>query len=232
MPARGMIAIKQETERCYPMKQLSPEAIRRIKAALFLACLIPFVRLAVGTRAGTLGADPVEAITHTTGLWSLRFLLLTLAITPLKCWTGWLWLMRLRRTLALYAFFYASLHVAVYLLFDQYFDWPEILKDIAKRPHLTAGFAAFLLMIPLVITSTNAMMKRLGGRNWKMLHRLTYPIAAAAVLHFFWLVKKDVSEPTVYAAILSVLLCARLVPRPRKAPASPPLATHRPSPSS
>lgn len=208
------------------MKQLSPTAVKRIKLALFVVCLMPFLRLVLGVRAGTLGADPVEAITHNTGIWSLRLLLLTLAITPVKRWTGWLWLMRLRRTLALYAFFYASLHVAVYLVFDQFFDWPEILKDVAKRPHLTAGFVAFVLMIPLVMTSTNSMMKRLGGKNWQLLHRLTYPIAAAAVLHFFWLVKKDVTEPTLYALILSVLLCARLVHRPRKAPAPPPLATH------
>ncbi len=215
------------------MKQLSPAAVKQLKLALFLACLVPFLQLALGARAGTLGADPVEAITHDTGLWSLRLLLLTLAITPVKRWTGWLWLMRLRRTLGLYAFFYASLHVAVYLVFDQFFDWPEILKDVTKRPHLTAGFVAFLLMIPLVVTSTNAMMKRLGGKNWQLLHRLTYPIAAAAVLHFFWLVKKDVSEPTLYALILSALLCARLIRRLRTAPASPPLAApHRASPLS
>ncbi len=211
------------------MKQLSPVAVNRIKVMLFIACMIPAARLLHGALVGTLGPDPVEAIARGTGVWSLRLLMFTLAITPLKRWTGWLWLVRLRRTVALYAFFYAGLHLASYLVFDQFFDWPEIAKDLAKRPHLTAGFAAFLLMIPLAITSTNAMMKRLGGRRWQLLHRLTYLIAAAAVLHFFWLVKKDVTEPTLYALILSALLCARLLHRPRKASAAAPFVPHHTS---
>lgn len=212
------------------MKKLSSITVSRIKAVLFILCLFPATRLVLGALSGSLGADPVEALDHGTGLWSLRLLLATLTVTPLRRWTGWIWLVRLRRTLALYAFFYACLHVAVYLVFDQFFDWSEIAKDIVKRPHLTAGFAAFVLMIPLVVTSTNAMMKRLGGRRWQLLHRLTYPIAALVVLHFFWLVKRDVSEPTLYALILSVLLCARLIHRPRKAPASAPFGSRQPSP--
>jgi methionine sulfoxide reductase heme-binding subunit len=210
------------------MKQLSPAAVARIKALLFLLCLIPFGQLVGAAWQRNLGPDPVETITHGTGLWSLRLLLVTLAISPLRHWTGWLWLVRLRRTLALYAFFYATLHVAIYLVFEQAFDWPEIVKDVVKRPHLTAGFLSFVLMVPLVATSTNAMMKRLGTRRWQLLHRLTYPVAATAVLHYFWLVKRDVTDPTLYALALSFLLCVRLVSRPRKVRTPPPLTTHHP----
>lgn len=211
------------------MKQLSCTAVTSLKAVLFVLCLIPLGDLAIGAWSDSLGPDPVETITHTTGLWALRLLLATLAISPAKKWTGYLWLARLRRTLALFAFFYATLHVAIYLVFEQFFDWPEIVKDIAKRPHLTAGFVSFVLMIPLAATSTNRMMKRLGTRRWQLLHRLSYPIAAGAVLHYFWLVKRDVTDPTFYALILSVLLCLRLLRRTRPVASTPSLASHRPS---
>lgn len=213
------------------MKQLSITSVTRLKAVLFMVCLIPLGQLAWGAATGTLGADPVQKITHVTGLWALRLLLLTLAVTPVKRWTGWLWLARLRRMVALYAFCYAGLHVLVYLVFDQFFDWPEIAKDIAKRPHLTAGFVSVMLMIPLAITSTNSMMRRLG-RRWQTLHRLAYPVAAGGVLHYFWLVKRDVSDPTVYALILSFLLCTRLLQSPRKASVPRPLSAHGASTSS
>lgn len=209
------------------MKHLSPVSVARIKFALFLACLVPFAQLSAAAWQRSLGPDPVETITHGTGLWALRLLLVTLAISPLRQWTGWLWLVRLRRMLALYAFFYATLHVLIYLVFEQSFDWPEIVKDVVRRPHLTAGFVSFVLMLPLVATSTNAMMRRLGTRRWQLLHRLTYPVAAAAVLHYFWLVKRDVSDPTLYALLLSFLLCIRLISRPRKA-RTPTLTTHHP----
>ena len=209
------------------MKHLSSKTITTLKATLFVVCLIPLVYLALGALAGTLGADPVEAMTQTTGLWALRFLLLTLAVSPLRKATGWNWVVRLRRTIALYAFFYACLHVLIYLVFEQLFDGAEIAKDIVKRPHLTAGFLSFLLMIPLAITSTQGMMRRLGGHRWQQLHRLTYPIAAGAVLHYFWLVKRDVSAPTLYGLILAILLCIRLRVRPRHIGATAPKAPSR-----
>jgi len=195
------------------MKNLSAHSVANLKTVLFICCLLPFVRLLADGLTGRLGPDPVADITHTTGIWALHLLLLMLAFTPVKKLTGWHWLTRLRRTVALYAFFYACLHLSSYLLFEQSFDWPEIAKDIGKRPYLTAGFASFVLMVPLAVTSTNAMMKRLGGRNWQRLHRLSYLIAAGAVLHYFWLVKQDIRLPSLYALIFAVLLCARIVRR-------------------
>ncbi|MBS1248383.1 MAG: ferric reductase domain protein transrane component domain, partial [Proteobacteria bacterium] len=143
------------------------------------------------------------------GDWSLRFLLLTLAVTPLRRLTGWNGLQRFRRLLGLFAFFYVSLHFGVYLVFDQFFDWRAIVADIAKRPYITVGFAGWLLLIPLAVTSTGGMMKRLG-RNWQGLHRLVYLIGALGVLHYLWLVKADLSEPLLYAGILALLLSYRL----------------------
>lgn len=192
------------------MKQLSPVSVMRLKVATFIACLVPFVHVSWGVLTGSAGADPVEALTHSTGLWALRLLLLTLALSPLRKLTGWSWVLRLRRILALYSFFYAMLHTLVYLAFEQSFDWISIASDILKRPWLTAGFFSFVLMIPLAATSTNGMMRRLG-RNWQRLHRLIYPIAVGAVLHYFWLVKKDITAPSIYAVVLAILFCARLV---------------------
>ncbi|MFM8332433.1 MAG: sulfite oxidase heme-binding subunit YedZ [Candidatus Methylumidiphilus sp.] len=203
------------------MRQLSNPTVDALRRGLFLACLLPFARLLAGWLTDDLAPDPVEDITHTTGLWSLRLLLLMLVVSPLKRHTGWNWLMRLRRTLALYAFFYAVLHVLAYLVFEQYFDGPEILKDATRRPYVMAGWVAFLCMVPLAVTSTNAMMKRLGGRNWKRLHQLTYLIAVAAVLHYFWLVKQDTTAPAGYAVALAVLLCLRLAAAPRPSTAPP-----------
>lgn len=198
------------------MKQLSTQTIIGLKRLIFLACLIPLARLLAAGVNGSLGPDPVADITQTTGTWALNFLLGTLAFTPLRKLTGWHWLIRLRRTVALYAFFYGCLHGMAYLVFDQFFDWREMGKDIVKRPFITAGFASLVMMIPLALTSTDAMMKRLGGRNWKALHRFTYVIAGGAVFHYFWLVKRDVTLPSVYALVLIALLCARLAERPKK----------------
>jgi len=198
------------------MKQLSTRTITGLKLLLFLACLIPLIRLVAAGVTGSFGPDPVADMTQTTGTWALNLLLATLGFTPLRKLTGWHWLIRLRRTVALYAFFYACLHFMTYLVFDQFFDWHAMGKDIAKRPFITAGFAAFVAMVPLAITSTDAMIKRLGGRSWKAMHRLTYLIGAGAVFHYFWLVKRDVTLPSVYALVLIVLLCARLVERPKK----------------
>lgn len=196
-------------------KTISNPAIFRIKIVLFIACLIPLARLVAAGSSGGLGADPVEILTRSTGTWTLNFLMLTLAVTPLRRLTGWSWLVRLRRMVALYAFFYACLHFGTYLIFDQFFDWPGMVKDIAKRPYIAAGFFAFLLLIPLALTSTDRMMRRLGGRRWRSLHRLVFPIAMAGVFHYLWLVKRDITGPAWYATLLCLLLVARLAGRKR-----------------
>jgi sulfoxide reductase heme-binding subunit YedZ len=157
---------------------------------------------------GNLGANPIEETTHRTGDWALRFLLITLAVTPLRRWFGWGRLHRLRRMFGLYAFFYALLHFLTYLVLDQFFDWGEIIKDIIKRPYITMGFSAFVMLIPLAATSTNGMMRRLG-RRWGQLHQLVYVIAVAGVLHYLWLVKADTRQPLIYAFVLLFLLLAR-----------------------
>ncbi len=181
------------------------------KGLVFLAALIPFLKLAwLGWNDG-LGANPIEKITRTTGYWTLTFLMITLTATPLRTLSGWNWPLRWRRMLGLFAFFYASLHFLTYLVLDQFFDWPAIVKDIAKRPYITVGFPAFLMLIPLAVTSTNNMVRRLGGKRWKMLHRLVYVIAIAGVVHFWWLVKKDITEPVQFAAVLMILLGFRFI---------------------
>lgn len=178
------------------------------KVLVFLLCLWPAVHLGHAVFLGDPGPDPVARIVHETGAWTLRFLLITLAVTPLRRLGGWNALIRFRRMLGLYAFFYATLHFAAYLFLDLGAFWAQILTDIAKRPYITMGFTAWLLLIPLALTSTNAMMKRLGKR-WQPLHRLSYLIAILGVLHFIWLVKADLREPLVYAGILAILLLAR-----------------------
>jgi sulfoxide reductase heme-binding subunit YedZ len=180
-----------------------------VKPAVFALALVPAGLLAAGAARAALGANPLETITHATGDWALRFLLLTLAVTPLRALTGWNALVRLRRMLGLFAFFYASLHVATYLWFDKFFDWGEIARDIPRRPFITIGFAAFVLLVPLAATSTTGMIRRLGGRRWQALHRLVYLAAAAAAVHFWWLVKADLGRPKLYGAALLVLLGTR-----------------------
>lgn len=177
---------------------------------LFLACLTPLARLLWLGFDGGLGANPIEFITRSTGTWTLSFLLITLTITPLRRLSGWQWPIRLRRMLGLFTFFYACLHFSTYLWLDQFFDLAAIYQDIFKRPFITVGFASFLLLIPLAATSTQAMMRRLGGRNWQRLHRLVYLIAVGGVVHYWWLVKKDVTQPAIYAAVLALLLGYRL----------------------
>jgi sulfoxide reductase heme-binding subunit YedZ len=179
------------------------------KPLVFSACLLPLAWLFWLGWSDQLGANPVETLSHRTGDWSLRFLLLTLAVTPLRRLTGWNGLQRFRRMLGLFAFFHVCLHFGVYLIFDQFFDLSAIIADVAKRPYITVGFTAFLLLIPLAATSTNRMIKRLG-RNWQRLHRLVYLIAILGVLHYLWLVKADLREPLMYAGILAVLLGYRL----------------------
>ncbi len=186
------------------------------KSLVFLAALMPLGKLAWLASHQGLGANPIEKITHTTGYWTLSFLLLTLTATPLRALSGWLWPVRWRRMLGLFAFFYACLHFLTYLVLDQFFDWTAIVKDIAKRPYITVGFAAFVMLTPLAATSTNNMVRRLGGRRWKLLHRLVYLIGILGVVHFWWLVKKDITEPAQFAGVLTLLLGFRVVQAVRK----------------
>ncbi|MEM7408203.1 MAG: protein-methionine-sulfoxide reductase heme-binding subunit MsrQ [Pseudomonadota bacterium] len=181
-----------------------------LKVVLHLACLTPCAVLVFGAFNDTLGANPVEYMTHETGQWALRLLLLTLLITPLRRWTGWAWLVRQRRMIGLYGFFYAMLHLTVYAWFDQFFDVDAILEDIVKRPYITIGFSALVLLVPLAATSTNGMIRRLGGKRWKALHRLAYVAAVLGVGHFIWLVKADYREPIIYATFLVAVLLARV----------------------
>ncbi len=184
--------------------------VRLLKPVIFAASLGPVAWLAWAGWAHRLGANPIETITHETGLWTLRFLVLTLAVTPLRRLTGWNELVRFRRMLGLFAFFYGSLHLLTYVWLDQFFDWHGIVKDVAKRPFITAGFSAYMLLVPLALTSTAGMIRRLGGRAWRRLHRLVYVAAAFGVVHYWWLVKADIRQPRNYALMLGVLLGARL----------------------
>ncbi len=184
---------------------------RVVKPALFTLCLLPLASLAWGWMHGSLGANPIEATTRTLGDWALQLLLLTLAVTPARQLTGWTGVMRLRRMLGLFAFSYAVLHVASYVILDQFFAWTAIWADVVKRRYITAGLAAFLLLLPLAVTSTSGWVKRLGAPVWRRLHRLVYPAAALAVLHHFWMVKADAQQPLVLAAALALLLGWRLI---------------------
>ena len=181
-----------------------------LKLVVFSAALCPFLWLVWGIFHDGLGADPVDTITRVTGDWGLRFLLLSLAVTPLRRLTGWQQLQRLRRMLGLFGFFYVCLHFLTWALFDHSLDVATMLEDVLERPYITVGFLALVLLIPLAVTSTRSMMRRLG-RNWQRLHRLAYPIAGLGVLHFWWLVKADITEPLIYALILVGLLAIRLV---------------------
>lgn len=192
---------------------LQPGAIRAIKVVVFVLCLLPLARLvleAFGVAGLGLGANPVEELIHRLGKWGLNFLLVTLAVTPLRRLSGWNWLIRLRRMLGLFAFFYLLLHFLAYAGLDQRFDLAVILEDIVERPFITLGMTALVLLLPLALTSTNAMMRRLG-RRWRQLHRLVYPIAILGVWHFYWQVKLDTLEALIYAAVLAALLGFRLV---------------------
>ncbi|HXE90229.1 MAG TPA: protein-methionine-sulfoxide reductase heme-binding subunit MsrQ [Terriglobales bacterium] len=182
-----------------------------LKLAVFLASLGPLARLLWRYRQNDLTANPIEFITHSTGLTALIFLLITLGITPLRRISRQYWLIQLRRLLGLFAFFYACLHLATYVVLDHYFDWDRIVADVYKRPYITAGFTAFVLLVPLAITSTGGWVRRLGGKRWQALHRLIYVSTALAVVHFWWLVKADIREPAAYGTVLAVLLGYRIV---------------------
>ena len=192
-------------------------ALKILAHALALLPLALLVRAVLGD---TLGADPVAAITHETGDWALRLVLLGLAMTPLRRLLGQPWPLRFRRLVGLYAFFYATLHLATYVVLDLGQYWQQVLEDIVKRPYITVGFAAWLMLVPLALTSTKGWMRRLG-RRWGQLHKLVYAVGVLGVLHYVWLVKSDLREPLVYAGILAVLLGLRLwwkLRRPAQAP--------------
>lgn len=188
----------------------SARVMSTAKGVVFAVALVPFALLVYRVFADELGPNPVETLNRYTGDWTLRFLLLTLAVTPLRHITGQHLLVRLRRTLGLFAFFYACLHFLSWIWIDKFFEWDEIVRDVLKRPYITVGFASFLLLVPLAVTSTNAMVRRLGGRRWRALHRLVYAIGVGAVVHFLWLVKSDLREPLVYTAMLALLLGYRV----------------------
>jgi len=189
-------------------QQPGPRLFAAIKGLLFLICLLPLAQLLWHALLGH-AVNPIEDLTRGLGTWTLRFLLLTLCVSPLRALGAPGWLLRLRRMLGLYAFFYACLHLLTYLWLDQFFDWAAIVRDIVKRPFITVGMLAFGLLLPLAITSTDGWIRRLK-RNWGKLHRLVYVIAPLGVLHYLWLVKRDLQSPLIYAAILAVLLLWRV----------------------
>jgi len=193
------------------LSQPSARQITAIKALVHVLALVPLARLVYLVFTDAL-VEPLQYITHSTGDWTLYFLCITLAVTPLRRLSSWNWLLKLRRMLGLYAFFYGVLHFTTFLWFDHFFDVAEMLKDVAKRPFILVGFIAFVLLIPLAVTSTNAMVKRLGGRNWLWLHRLIYAIAPLGVLHFWWMKagKNDLAQPMLFAGIVAVLLAMRV----------------------
>lgn len=180
------------------------------KIGLSIVSLLPAIALTLGAINDELGANPIEVLTRDTGEWALRFLLITLAVSPLRLSVGWHFLAAFRRMLGLYSFFYAVIHMLLYLWLDQFFDLSDIIEDVIERPFITVGFISFLALIPLALTSNDGMIKRLGTQRWNKLHRLVYYIAIGGVVHFYMLVKKDITEPLVYIALLAVLLGIRL----------------------
>jgi methionine sulfoxide reductase heme-binding subunit len=184
--------------------------LKLAKPLVFILALVPLAGLIFIVLTGRTSANPAEDILLTTGIWALRFLLATLTITPLRRLTGWNRLIQYRRMLGLFAFFYATVHLASYIAFDRFFAFDEILSDIAKRPFITAGMAAFAMMVPLAVTSTKGWIRRLG-RRWQTLHRIIYVCAIAACLHFVWKVKVVIGEPVYYAVFLALLLAFRVV---------------------
>jgi methionine sulfoxide reductase heme-binding subunit len=181
-----------------------------LKPAAFLLCLVPMAWLTFDLLTDRLSANPLADVRNITGTWTLRFLMITLAVTPLRQITGWASLIRFRRMLGLFAFFHGFLHFITYVWLDQEFLWDEIAKDIVMRPYITLGVTSFVLMIPLALTSTRKWIRRLGGKRWQMLHRLIYVSAAAGVIHYLWLVKSDIQRPVLYGALLAVLLGMRV----------------------
>jgi sulfoxide reductase heme-binding subunit YedZ len=193
------------------VKRKSTRPLPWLKPAVFVGSLIPLVALIVRGVSGELGANPIGEALNQLGLLALIFVVAALACTPLKTFFGWTWPLRVRRMIGVFGFFYAALHVSTYVGLDQVFDWAAIYADVTKRKFIFVGFAAFVLLVPLAVTSTNAAVKRLGFVRWKRLHRLAYVAPVLAVIHFTWRVKKDVREPMIYAAVLATLLLVRVV---------------------
>ena len=189
---------------------------RLVKPAVWIACLTPLSLLVLHAFRGELSANPVEDVTNTTGIWTLRLIVATLAITPLRWLTGINQLIQYRRVVGLFAFFYGSLHFLTYFILDHQLQFGGLWDDVKKRPYITAGFTAFVLMIPLAITSTTGWIRRMGGRNWNLLHRLIYITALAAVLHYFWKVKLDTTNPIYYGLVVAALLAVRVVHSARR----------------
>jgi sulfoxide reductase heme-binding subunit YedZ len=193
-----------------------PQRLRLLKLAIGVVALVPAARIAWHFYAGALGPNPIAEALNRLGFWTLTLLLCGLACTPIKILTGWAFPLRLRRLLGLEAFLYACLHFLTYFAVDQFFDFGEIWKDILKRKFITIGFAAFVMLIPLALTSTNAMVKRLGFPRWKRLHRLVYLAAGCGVIHFAWRVKSDLRQPILFGFVLAVLLGVRVVDQARR----------------
>ena len=187
--------------------------IRWSKVLVFLLCLAPLFRLAWRVWNQDVTANPTEFIQHSTGDWAIRLIVATLAVTPLRKLLGVPGLIRFRRMIGLFAFFYACLHVLTYLWLDKLFDFPAMLKDVGRRPFITAGFAAFVCLVPLAVTSTAGWIRRLGGKRWQRLHSLIYVTAIAAVVHYYWLVKSDIRQPMLYGTLVALLLAWRVVSR-------------------
>ena len=183
---------------------------RWLKPAVFALSLLPLAWLAWRGMYGSLGVNPIETVNRYLGDWALRFLLIALAVTPLRKITGWAPLARLRRMMGLFAFFYVALHLSSYLGLDLFFDWQALFKDVVKRRYITLGMLAFALLVPLAVTSTDGMIRRLGGRAWRRLHLLVFPAAVLGVVHYWMMVKADIRQPALYAAVLAVLLGYRL----------------------
>ncbi|MES2772428.1 MAG: protein-methionine-sulfoxide reductase heme-binding subunit MsrQ [Pseudomonadota bacterium] len=193
------------------VQTLSTRQLARFKLCVFVLALWPLASLLYGAVNDALGANPIELITHKTGSWTFNFLLISLSITPLRALTGCHWLVRLRRMLGLFCFFYAVLHLTTYVWLDQFFDFAEITRDIFKRPFITVGVAAFLLLLPLALTSNHQAMRFLGGKRWQLLHRSVYAIGILAALHYFWLVKiTAIVYPLIYGVLLGFLLLWRV----------------------
>jgi sulfoxide reductase heme-binding subunit YedZ len=192
---------------------MSRRKIVLVKCVIWVVCLAPLFRLGYKALTGGLTANPIEFITLSTGTWTLVFIMATLAITPIRQFTGQNWLIKLRRLIGLFAFFYVCLHFLTYIWLDKFFDLRDMARDVLKRPFITAGFLAFVLMIPLAATSTAGAIRRLGGRRWQRLHRLIYLTGIAGVVHYWWKVKADTRDPATFAAVLAVLLGCRILNR-------------------
>ena len=190
---------------------MSSKYLKLVKVIVHVLCLLPLVRLIYCFYTNDLTANPVEFITHSTGTWALAILLISLTITPLRNIKKLNWLISLRRMIGLYSFFYASLHFLTYIVFDLNFNFSGVAKDIAKRPFITIGFAAFVLLLPLAITSNKFSIRKLTGKRWNQLHRLVYPAAILGIVHFYWLVKSDVRQPVIYGVILILLFGVRMI---------------------